>query len=180
MLSKHASIHGTHHCCGPYSEVINSSAGGDGWDNDDVAFDAMEDEQQREIEERMKRLNTRSTQKARPPRPTPSRDGGLERQNSLDSEASMASSQSYASNVTLGEYQQSWPLCCQQCLTCKYSGCALLPLSSSMLGSLPMFRKSAIKIFSSISVCRGTSLFLHLMTSEHECRISCRACWSRC
>ncbi len=62
----------------------------------------MEDEQEREIQERMKRLNTRTGQKARPPRLPPSRDGGLERQNSQDSEASLASSQSFASNITTG------------------------------------------------------------------------------
>ena len=54
----------------------------------------------REIQERMKRLNTRHNQKARPPRQPPSREGGLERQSSLDSEASLASSQSFASNIT--------------------------------------------------------------------------------
>ncbi len=56
----------------------------------------------------MKRLNTRTGQKARPPRLPPSRDGGLERQNSFDSEASLASSQSFASNITTGSVQL-WP-----------------------------------------------------------------------
>jgi hypothetical protein len=82
---------------------MDNGGEGDGWDNDDEAFDAMEDEEQRQIQERMKRLNTRSTQKARPPRQTPSKESGLERQNSLDSEASLASSQSYASNMTSGK-----------------------------------------------------------------------------
>ena len=77
---------------------------GDGWDtNDDEAFDDMEDEQQQEIQERMRRLNTRSTHKARPPRLPLPRDAGLERQNSFDSEASLASSQSQASNMTTGD-----------------------------------------------------------------------------
>ncbi|CAK0749386.1 hypothetical protein CVIRNUC_001906 [Coccomyxa viridis] len=81
-----------------------SAAGeGDGWDsNDDEAFDDMEDEKQQEIQERMRRLNTRSTHKARPPRQPLTGDIGLERQTSFDSEASLASSQSQASNMTTG------------------------------------------------------------------------------
>ena len=86
--------------------ATNVSTEGDGWDNDDEeAFESLEDEQEREIQERMKRLNTRTNQKARPPRQPPSREGGLERQNSLDSEASLASTQSFASNVTSGKAQ---------------------------------------------------------------------------
>ena len=82
-----------------------SAAGeGDGWDsNDDEAFDDMEDEKQQEIQERMRRLNTRSTHKARPPRQPLTGDIGLERQTSFDSEASLASSQSQASNMTTGD-----------------------------------------------------------------------------
>ena len=89
--------------CVPSAE--SSAAGeGDGWDtNDDETFDDMENEQQQEIQERMRRLNTRSTHKARPPRQPLTRDVGLERQNSFDSEASLASSQSQASNMTTGD-----------------------------------------------------------------------------
>ena len=90
---------------GDHAESANASTEGDGWDNEDEAFAAMDDEQEREIQERMKRLNTRTGQKARPPRQPPSREGGLERQSSLDSEASLASSQSFASNITTGDVQ---------------------------------------------------------------------------
>ena len=90
---------------GDHAESANPSTEGDGWDNEDEAFAAMDDEQEREIQERMKRLNTRTGQKGRPPRQPPSREGGLERQSSLDSEASLASSQSFASNITTGDVQ---------------------------------------------------------------------------
>ena len=78
--------------------------GGDGWDtNDDETFDDMDDEQQQEIQERMRRLNARSTHKARPPRQPLTKDIGLERQSSFDSDASLASSQSLASDMTSGD-----------------------------------------------------------------------------
>ncbi|CAL8461727.1 g1258 [Coccomyxa elongata] len=78
----------------------NSSEDAEGW-GDDEEFGALEDPEEKEAQERLRRLNMRASTASRTDLANSSRTT-LERQGSWDSESSLASSHSRASNMAPG------------------------------------------------------------------------------
>jgi len=95
--------------------LTNSSEEADGWDEDED-FGGPEDLQEKEAQDRLRRLNMRGTSMSRSGPSNFSR-GTLERQGSLEgSESSLASSHSHASNLATGSGPNSVLL--ESCLDC--------------------------------------------------------------